>query len=404
MAFLNSNNFCKWIDPANTDEFTEDGDFNNGVGVSDLPFWNLDDTSPIGDDEVAWTWISGADDFVQVSSVLSSTTGFSQKKTIEKGKIYHIEADIWNIEVTDVTFYFYFVGGSTNQLIKSITIDTNRENRDFFIEADADYSKILVVAIAAADHQTRIYKLKITEFDGICFYTLPLFKGDGINIFINGVLDNAVDVFSQLKVGLWNDNGIYLRDIASLNQIVISGDNYSMYIDEWIVPPLPVGNFRFIIYDDSNGYDIELYLSNSFQKVPNTNYTAFVKYNNSVDTLGYLYESAPSFFNEFRIDLWTGRPNFNENVKGYETYEGDLIRVKSDIQKLVEFQTRFFDDGAHEAFFSMLSHSSIEIDGITYKKGEQSYDITWSEDDNNKIGNGIVNLLVDDYSAAIKTC
>ena len=91
-------------------------------------------------------------------------------------------------------------------------------------------------------------------------------------------------------------------------------------------------------------------------------------------------------------------------MKGHETYQGDLIRVKSDIQKLVNFQTRFFDAGAHEAFFSMLGQSNVEIDDIEYKKGEESYDIEWSEDDDNQIGNGIVNLLEVDYSAAIKTC
>lgn len=239
-----------------------------------------------------------------------------------------------------------------------------------------------------------------------CYYALPLFEGDTINMFMNFVIDDSELAFSILKLGLWSDTleTIYIPNIVSLNQIIISGDNYSMYADEWIVPLLFDGNYRFVIYEEGMPADDIRYFSNAFRKVPNTNYTAWVKYNNSVDTLGYLYESAPSFFNEFRVDLWTGRPNFNENVKGYETYEGELIKVKSDIQKLIEFQTRFFDDGAHEAFFSMLSHSSIEIDGITYKKGEQSYDITWSEDDDNKIGNGIVNLLVDDYSAAIQTC
>ena len=403
MALLNRNNFCRWLDPVNTPEFTIDGDFANGVSGTDLPDWNLVDTAQIGNDEEDWEWresVGGNVRCFDVSQTNFDSKGLSQSLDIRKDKIYCFDVSIQNLRASDTTFYF-FLG---SQLVRSILVVNALEEHRFYVKADNNYDNVMLVAINDSDMiHVQVFSMKVYEFDK-CFYTLPLFKSDGINIFVNAVLDNTVDVFSQLKVGLWNDNGIYLRDIVSLNQIVISGDSYSMFLDEWTVPVLPIGDFRFVIYDDSNGYDIELYLSNSFQRVPNTNFTSFVKYNNAADALGYLYESAPSFFNKFRVDLWTGRPNFNENVKGYETYEGDLIRVKSDIQKLVEFQTRFFDQGAHEAFFSMLSQSSIEIDGITYKKGEQSYDITWSEDDDNKIGTGIVNLLVEDYSAAIKTC
>ena len=403
MAFLNTNNFCKWLDPVNTIEFTKDGSF----AKTDAPDWNLSDDAVIGNSEVAFAWdpssggILKADDLTQT---FFDSKGLSQSLNIKKGNIYCFDTHLHNGRASETIFYFYFVSGNNNQLVKTIVTNNDTEFYKFFIKADSNYSKVMVVIRNAGDMiLTDVRDLKIYEFDE-CFYSLPLYKGDGLNIFVNAVLDNTVDVFSQLKVGLWNENGIYLRDIANLNQIVISGDNYSMYLDEWIVPDLPSGIFRFIIYDDSGGFDLELYLSNSFQEISNKNYTSWIKYNNAVDTLNYLYSDVPSFYNEFRIDLWTGRPNYNDNVKGYETYEGDLIEVKRDIQKRIEFQTRFFDEGAHEAFFAMLGHSSIEIDGIIYKKGEQSYDIAWSEDDDNKIGNGIVNLLVEDYSAAIKTC
>ena len=237
-----------------------------------------------------------------------------------------------------------------------------------------------------------------------CYYALPLFLGDSINMFMNFVLDDTVVPFADLKLGLWSDDlGIYLGDIVSLNQIVISGDNYSFYADEWTVPVLPKNeNFRFVLF---NAPATILYYSNSFRVVNNTDYTSVVRYRNANDALGYLYETATTFFNEFRIDVWTGRPNYNENAKGYDTHEGDFITVKSDIQKLREFQTRFFDEVANEAFFSMLSQSEFYIDEIRYKKQQgEGYEIGWSEDDDNKIGNGTVSLLVNDYSAAVINC
>ena len=403
MAFLNSNNFCQWVDPLNSAEFTIDGDFANGVSLNDLPGWNLVDTAIIGDSEEEWTWASAAGGVVNCNELTQTdftSKGLSQSLDIRKDKIYCFDTRMHNGRASDTTFYF-FLG---TQLVRSIILNNATQTHRFYVKANGNYGSVMVVAINDGDMlSVQMEWMKVYEFDE-CFYSLPLLEYDGLNIFVNAVLDNAVDVFSQLKVGLWNENGIYLSDIVNLNQLIISGDNYAMYLDEWIVPSLPIGNFRFIIYDDSGGFNLELYLSNSFQKIANKNYTSFIKYNNEANTLGYLYESAPSFFNEFRIDLWTGRPSFNENVKGHETYEGDLIRVKSDIQKLVNFQTRFFDKGAHEAFFSMLGHSDVFIDDTEYKKGEESYDIEWSEDDDNQIGNGIVNLLEVDYSAAIKTC
>ena len=403
MAFLNRNNFCTFFDPTNTPEFTNDGDFANGVSATDLPGWNMVDDANIGSSQEDWVWDSSSGGLVNCIDLTSTnfdSKGLSQSLNIKKNKIYCFDVNIQASNLADTTFYFYL----GTQLVRSIVNVNTDDDHKFYAKADSNYNSAMVVARNDSDQlHVQIEWFKVYEFDE-CFYSIPLLENDGLNIFVNAVLDNTVDVFSQLKVGLWNDNGMYLPDITDLNQLVISGDSYSMYLDEWIVPDLPPGEFRFIIYDDSGGFNLELYLSNPFQEIANKNYTSWIKYNNAVDTLSYLYEDVPSFYNEFRIDLWTGRPNYNENVKGYETYEGDLIRVKSDIQRRVEFQTRFFDENAHEAFFAMLGHSSIEIDGIEYKKGEESYDIAWSEDDGNKIGNGIVNLLEVDYSAAIKTC
>jgi hypothetical protein len=53
----------------------------------------------------------------------------------------------------------------------------------------------------------------------------------------------------------------------------------------------------------------------------------------------------------------------------------------------------------------MLAHSEVLIDDVEHKKtNDGDYSIAWSDDDDNKIGNGSVNLLIVDYSSAIKIC
>ncbi len=402
MAFVNNNNFVQWGDVVVLNPGME------ATVASITDDWRHDDIAPVGTNELDWTNVS--DEAVVTSVSGGNSKGLSQAVRIKKGHRYMINYEITEDQPVATDFFIFFMSGD-NKFQQVATVQIENEGNvihHFDAFADDDYSKVLTCAISTTGNEisAHIQQLRITEV-GSCDYTLPLLRTDVLSIFGNVQFDSTVIGFTNLKIGLWKVNeGIYLGDIANLNQNIISGTIYSFYADEWTVPQLPVGDYQFFLFNDTDfsGETNIYYWSNVLRRIASPGYTSSVKYRNAVDTLGYGYESAPSFFNKFRVDLWTGRPNFNENVKGYETYQGDLIRVKSDIQKLVEFQTRFLDEGRHEAFFSMLGHSSIEIDGVTYKKGEQSYDITWSEDDDNRIGTGIVNLLVEDYSAAIKTC
>lgn len=404
MANLNNNNFCVWIDSGVNTELTTNSSFTSGAAFQ-ADDWNQSDVAPIGDNEEEWLWSVASGGIEFASGAPNTTKGLSQEINIKQGNLYVIEFDIEELNIKDTTFSVFFTGAGS-QLLQAVTINNERQSYIINVIADADYSKIMGVFTAATDGiQGRFHELKVSLINStICHYAMPLYKGDAINMFMNFILDDSVVPFADLKLGLWSPAlGIYLGDIVSLNQIVISGDNYSFYADEWTVPALPKNeNFRFVLF---NAPDTILYYSNSFRVVNNTEFTSMVRYRNSNDALGYLYETATTFYNEFRIDVWTGRASYNENERGYDTHEGDFITVKSDIQKIREFQTRFFDEVANEAFFSMLAQSEFFIDEIRYKKQpEQGYDIAWSDDDDNKIGNGIVSLLVNDYSAAVINC
>ena len=399
MAFLNSNNFCRWGDLVNTNPSLS--------GSGSITDWKLDDIAPIGDNESAWTSVSN--NAVVINGATESTKGLSQNVKIKAGHRYFINWEIKENLYGDTDFYIYFIGGSRSQqaVVKRIGA-TGNEKHQHEVVANSDYSKVLICAVAVAGAGISVYVNDFRLMDaGRCDYAIPLLKGDTISIFGNVEFDTADVPFTNLKIGLWkHDQGIYLLDIASLNQNVISGTIYSFYVTEWIVPELPSGSFSFILYNDDDFTDTMVYYwSNAFKKLTRVDYTSLLKYRNAADALGYQYASVPAFYNKFRIDLRVGYPQNPENAKGYETYDGDFIKVKSDITKIREFETRFLDEGAHEAFASMLSHSEILIDNIEYKKNQDStYEVSYSEFDDTQIGNGIVTLLDADYSSAVKLC
>jgi hypothetical protein len=244
-----------------------------------------------------------------------------------------------------------------------------------------------------------------------CNYALPLIQGETINFFFNYALDNTVDPYTGLLCGLWSDNlGIYLPNVMPIAKLTthpsLGANEYKVYSQSpWTVPLVPKNEtFRFVLYYAPS--DIRYY-SNPFKYKFNTNYTVEVKYRNESNDMEYIYDTGGllTFQNTFRVDCRAGRPTFNENVSGYDTYEGGFIQTKSDIQKSRQFQTRHLDEVVHDGWFSMLANSYFTIDALRYKKAQdQSYDIEWSEFDDNKIGNGMVNLLIDDYSSAVINC
>lgn len=403
MSFLNNNNFCRWGDVIH-----ENPQMDESATPTVLEDWTPDDIAPIGDNESEWSYIGGY--AAIINGATESTKGLSQIVSIQEGRKYMINWTLKENLYGDTDFYLYAISGdlATQILVERIG-GTGDVIFQYEFEADRNYNKILACAVAVSGSGISAYIKNLLFTDiGSCNYAAPLLKGDTLSIFGNVELDDSVIAFSGLKLGLWKiDEGLYLQDISSLNQNVISGNLYSFYVDEWSVPVLPKGLFSFVLYDDTN-YGVETmiyYWSNVFNKRSVTGLTSMIKYRNSADTLGYQYASYPSFYNQFRVDLWAGRSNFPENITGYETYNGGFIKTKSDITKLREFETRFFDEGAHEAFAAMLAHSEVLIDDVEHKKtNDGDYSISWSDDDDNKIGNGSVNLLIVDYSSAIKIC
>jgi hypothetical protein len=156
-----------------------------------------------------------------------------------------------------------------------------------------------------------------------------------------------------------------------------------------------------VLYEDTENVH---FISNVFRYTATTSDTSIIKYRNTKNTLGYQYETATAFYNQFRIDLWRGLSNWPNTSRGYETYEGDFIRTKTDIQKQTEFRLPHMNESAMEAFISAFLHDEVYIDDVEYIKPDgQNLSITWSEDEI-RIGTGVINLQEISFSKSIESC
>ena len=391
-------NFCNFQRLQQSNSLVTNGDI-----TSNANGWTLDDTAPFGDNDQAWEYQSNT---LQTQAFGDDwTNGASQIINFKKGITYLFKVTIQSGNANDVRFYVSLVDKSNYVNVLDETLNDENITYTFQYTPSADYEKIMVVAFNSGGGVTyigRIYDLNIYElntlFDGDCDYALPMVAGDTLSIYTNFELDDTDIAFSTLEVGLYQD-GIYLGDIATLNQVVISGDIYNVYF-EWTVPTLPKGNYRFILHNGDEIY----YISNSFRYTANTTDTKVIKYRNTKNAFSYRYETATTFYNQFRIDLWKGLPSWPQKSRGYETYEGAFIRTKADTQKLVPWNMSYVNEGVLEAFSSALLHDELYLDDVEYEKPDgENISVDWSQEDL-RIGTGIVNLQEVSYSKSIESC
>jgi hypothetical protein len=369
----------------------------NGDISSDTA-WIVNDTAPIGDNDDAWAYSTQT---YQTEAFGGDwTNGLSQEVTIKKNTEYLFKVQIQSGNANDVKFYVLLVSGSNYVTLHEEIINNETKFAAFNYKPTSNYEKIMVVAFNEGGGGTFIGRvLDFNVYKLACDYAMPLIAEDVVKGYTNFDIDDTVIPFADLKLGLFDDS-FYLYDIATLTQVVVSGDIYNVHF-EWTVPVLPKGNFRFVLYEDTNEVH---YISNVFRYTANDLHTSIIKYRNTKNTLDYEYETATTFYNQFRIDLWEGRANWPEKSRGYETYEGGFIRTKSDIQKEREFKYSFASEGVLEAFTSALLHDEVYLDDIEFIKADgQSLTIEWGQDEL-EIGTGTISLQEVSYSKSIESC
>ena len=392
---MNKYNFCTWNAVDETTSLLENGDISSDTA------WDVDDVAPFGDNDFDWQYQPS----VYQTAVFGGdwSKGLSQALALEAGRSYFFSMSLQSGSSNDMDFYILLFNGVT--YIELLNERLNNEGKVFNFEftADQDYDKIMVITNNFGGGVTpigRVFFLNAieNEYGSSCDHALPVIQGDTLKIYFNEDIDENELAFSNLRVGIFNEN-IRLVPIVSLNKVVVSGDIYNFYF-EWVVPVLPKGNFQFFI--DLSG--LLKYTSNHFIVTNKTYHTAIIKYRNTNDILGYLYESIPTFYNQFRIDLWEGLPQWPNESKGYKTYTGDFITVKSDIQKHREFVLPYVSEQVMEGFIAATMHDELYIDDVRYKKPEgENIAIEWSREDV-RIGTGTINLQEVDYSKSIESC
>ena len=196
-------------------------------------------------------------------------------------------------------------------------------------------------------------------------YSYPIVVGDTIGFYIN-FFDNMQEDVSAWEIGWWIPNTIILGNIATLNEDDVDGTNKNLY-GEVTVGVLPRSLLRLVIYDTDDSNAIK-YWSKPFRFRTSTEGTSVFKYRNYRNILNYEFENVATFYNQVRIDVRIGEPIATADTDGYDITTGHPVRSKT-VHKLTrEFETKFWDERAHQGFSAATEMSHIYFDGVRYER------------------------------------
>lgn len=118
-----------------------------------------------------------------------------------------------------------------------------------------------------------------------------------------------------------------------------------------------------------------LAISNNLQ-VNNSLQSKLVKFKHSKDAFGFEYESNPTFYQQFRLEIVFGRIYKLPVIeKEYRQQDGTFRSQNISIDKQEALKTGYFDRNAHIGLAVALKHSDFYIDGTKYYcRGEYELD------------------------------
>lgn len=123
-----------------------------------------------------------------------------------------------------------------------------------------------------------------------------------------------------------------------------------------------------------------LAISNNIQ-VNKSLQTKVVKFKGLKDCYGFKYIDNPSFYQQFRLELYFGRiPKFPLIEKVYRQQDGNYRNQSVSIDSQLTLKTGYFDRTAHVGLAVALKHSDVYLDDVKYfNQGE--YEIDGDDDD-----------------------
>jgi len=179
--------------------------------------------------------------------------------------------------------------------------------------------------------------------------------------------------FESLRLNMVDDySNLIASDIGVLQQHFIpdsSEGRYNIYC-EYVIPFVSQGTKRLQIYDTVANQ--ELYTSTPInirhdqQRLYET--TSFVRFRHDRFFYNIRYHDIPTFTQQFRLGLSVIEAQVEGENKVYKNAINGRARLLESVEdKVVRFETYYFDEAAHDACAIMIKHSFLEINNRLFQ-------------------------------------
>lgn len=120
-----------------------------------------------------------------------------------------------------------------------------------------------------------------------------------------------------------------------------------------------------------------------------------LKYKNHSDAfdMGYAQES-PEYFNHLRVNSRMYKKSFPKQTREYRRSDGETIKLRSNVEKKIEFETDWLPYYMHEKLNIVFEHNTIVIDGTEFIS-QDGYEIEAPE--NYSLSRARANLTYKNY-------
>ena len=226
----------------------------------------------------------------------------------------------------------------------------------------------------------------MSDFSNVDNTVLYLVEGDTLSHYANlDTLESSAN-FASWRLDLLNgsDRSIFLSNIATINQDIISGSDYRFYFSFTVPSGLTDGSDYWLAIIDTADSDQVVYVWDFLEGRSSKAGTRKIKYRNDKNILNYNYEDNPSFYNEYRISITAFGQQNPVVLTGYEKVNGSFqsVRATKGINK--RYVTIAYNEQDHEAFSNAIIHNDFNIyeDGSyrEYSKGQEAYTVDWLDE------------------------
>jgi hypothetical protein len=211
------------------------------------------------------------------------------------------------------------------------------------------------------------------EISDVDPYQPVLLQGEQFGFYINKSDGFQYADFNNLRIAFLDVNERWktaVEDISALKKHHYSGSApYRMYAS-FEVPEVKPSVYRIAIYNKDT--KIILLVSNEIKIHQNTKDTVLLKYRHNRNDAYFDFAGIEQdFYCQIRLDISKIKPVRNLDMQTYDSVTSGKRRiVRAKRQRIVELETDYFDEKAHDAFDVMQSWKEIYMNGKRYVLNE----------------------------------